>query len=614
MSVDINELAAHLDARRQTQVKEQYDARATHATTAFLLCFFLGYLGAHRFYLRQWRSAFARLILFVLGAAGLAAGYVASAPLNAALFVIGGLLILACLIWEVIDLGRIDNEIHQRNLLLAEGLIAGALLSDTSGVEAAAQQVDEVRRAAAAQSLAASAAPAGAGAITAEDLAQARNMAEQTGRANISYESTSTFDVSATPEERADDHPVFEPATTTERHVDIQPLPAPEDAGPAVAADTHTHHVDAYRVTDEYETDRVSGPSAAEVAGLGAAALGAAGVGYGLAEAAHTAEAPSTSTTETPASEVTPISDAAAYQPADQNMSIPAAPINEPAAYDQAPAMDPFAHIAPTPAEAIPSNPDVTDSGAPSFVQQTSDVAFASAYPSFITLPEQSAGPAISPIPDAAEEVTQPDLPLYFTPEEETASEPVTQPYTPYEAAPTPQAYTAPAAPMTPSWEEPTEPVPSPTQESHHAEEALGLGALAGAGALAADAWGRHEAPAAEPAPEPAAEAAAPAAMAEPISEPATEPEVAAAPVTPEPPKMKRIRVKHRIVVDGQVVREESVVREIPADADMAEAARQIQAELEQGTSNSPDEIARMANLSPEAELEIQRRVEGLNQ
>ena len=77
---------------------------------------------------------------------------------------------------------------------------------------------------------------------------------------------------------------------------------------------------------------------------------------------------------------------------------------------------------------------------------------------------------------------------------------------------------------------------------------------------------------------------------------------------------MKRIRVKHRIVVEGQVVREEIVEREVPADMDMALAARQIQEELAQNATATPDEIARMANLSADDEVEVRRHVEGLGQ
>ena len=197
MSVDIEEMAAHLDRQRLKDVKEQYDTRATNATVAFLLCFFLGYLGAHRFYLGQWRSGLAHLVVFTLGATSVITGFLTTAPLNAALFVIGGVLVLASLIWEIIDLGRIDREIHHRNTLLAEGLIAGALLTDPTAIEGIARKVDEAVHTAAAQSRAAGVIHAGnatAGMISLEDLAQARALAEESGRASISYQELSNFD------------------------------------------------------------------------------------------------------------------------------------------------------------------------------------------------------------------------------------------------------------------------------------------------------------------------------------------------------------------------------------------------------------------------------------
>jgi TM2 domain-containing membrane protein YozV len=602
VSVNIEELTAHLDSRRQADVKEQYDARATNATTAFLLCFFLGYIGAHRYYLKQWRSGVAHLVLFALGAAGVVVGFLTAAPLNAALFVIGGLLILASLIWEVIDLGRIDDEIHRRNLLLAEGLIAGALLSDTSVVDEAAHKLDEVVHTAATQSQAAGYQPAAAtaGAISLNDLAQAREIAQQSGRAAISYDAVTTFDVSAAPGERPGDHPALEPETTTERRVNTQPLPTPQDAEAPIETETLTHTVDAYQVTDAQETDRVSGPSAAEALGLGAAALDAAGLGFGLAEAAH-AEPQPASIPDAVDQETGPL-----QAPADTREALSHAPeapvftqVEQGRPADVEPAAPPTPPTPPTPpAPPAPiSSVDVTDAGAPAAMEPTSDVAFASAYPSFVSLPDQAAPPVMPASPEA---VTQPEVPLYLMPDEATQGfAPDAESYVP----PTPDIAAPQVETYTPSWDAPTE-MPAQAQGPSTFEEVAGLGALAGAGALAADAWAHHGEPAAEPmADEPVA-----------ADEPQTAPMPAVEPVAPLAPKMKRIRIKHRIVVDGQIVREEIVEREIPADADMAAAARQIQEELERGQGATPDEIARLANLSGGEEVEVRRRVEGLDQ
>ncbi len=646
MSVNIEEMAAHLGKPRQNEVVEQYEQSHTHATTAFLLCFFLGYIGAHRFYLGQWRSGLAHLAIFALGAAALVAGFLTTAPLNAAFFVIGGVLVLASLIWEIIDLGRIDSEIHQRNLLLAEGLIAGALLSDSTAIEQAESKLDEAVHTAASQSRAASAAPAAAtaGMISLEDLAKARALAEESGRASISYQELSNFTVSETPEERAGMRPVFEPATVTERKVNTEPLPASPEEPPAVETQTHIHSEDAYRVTDSVETDHVSGPSAAEAIGLGAAALGAAGAGFGMAEEMSAHEIPASEPVSEAVTEPEPaVTQSVEMASTEATSTLQADEITAPVeattsnytptepVTPSAPAAPDFfttETVAPTTPETSRIGGDVTDAGTPTYIEPAADVAFSSSYPGYITLPEEPAPAPVEPIfanevysepptgTSAADAVTEPDIPLYITPDEpaptytpSAAPEPPAESYVP----PVPDVYSA-AAPQPelyrPSWETPTTPVTStpeqvePTRESNTLAEMAGLGAVAGAGALATDALSHHPTEL-EPAP------SEPVALEPTPAEPAT-PEPAA--VEPAAPKMKRIRIKHRIVVEGQVVREEIVEREVPADMDMAVAAQQIQAELERTSAASPDEIARLANLSADEELEVHRHVEGLGQ
>lgn len=572
MSVNFDELAAHLDRQRRDETKKQYEERSANATAAFLLCFFLGYLGAHRFYLGQWRSGLAHLVIFLLGAAGVVAGFFTSAPLNAALWVIGGALILASLIWEIIDLGRIDDEIHKRNLLLAEGLIAGALLADHTVLDNATSKLDEAVQTAAAQSRAASAPsydPSATlpGMISAEDLAQAKALAEESGRAAISYQEVSNFTVSATSDERAGETTPPEPVSLTETEV-VAEEPTAAEAPPAVETQTATHSEEAYRVTDTEETDRVTGPSAAEALGLGAAALGAAGLGAAALEAAQA----------------------------------PAEP--------EAPAPEPVAEVAPLAAEyAEPAGSeevgggDVTDLGSPNRFDPASDVAFGGSRPTYVTLPL----PAVQHDPIVAA-MPATDEPLTISAEGSEASPaPTAESYVP----PVPEIYNAapePAYAPAPGWDTATTPMTPPEpataatepEESHDIEAAAGLAGLGalGAGALTAAALSHaHEA---ETPTEPI-----PATPAEPV---AATPEVAAA--GPAAPKMKRIRVKHRIVVEGQVVREETVEREIPADEDMGEAARRIQAELEASHNATPDEIARLANLS-DAEVEVKRSLDG---
>lgn len=627
VSVDIEELAAHLERQRKNAVKEQYDARATHATTAFLLCFFLGYLGAHRFYLGQWRSGLAHFVIFALGVAGVVGGLIASAPTNAALLIVGGVLILASLIWEIIDLSRIDNEIHQRNTLLAEGLIAGALLAENAPLEGVAAKPEQPARASATQ-----ASPAGvasAGAITAADLAEARALADQGGQAAISYHEATNFSDSGTANEQAGAVAREEPTAVTERNVVTEPLPAPAPAAPVSEVDSVTQPEAPSVTLDGAEADRASGPSAGEAFGLGAAALGAAGLGFGVYEAAHAHDATSVEP-ETASPEPAAQWDAPT-QPAQEPAAHWGATEQEPAAQESTaqwsePATAGWAEAVAPAREATVGAVDATDAGAPESIAPVSDIAFTSAAPAFITMPgDPTTAPASSawmedaytaPAADAtdADVATEPNIPLYVTPQEAApvyqppaAPEPPAESYVP----PLPDVYSA-SAPhpesYRPSWEAPTAPA-TPAAEPEALAGLAGLGAVAGAGALAEYGFARH---AEEPTIAPEAAVTEPALESAPAPEPApvAEPDVAAEPAAP---RMKRIRVKRRIVVEGQVVREEVVEREVPADADMAAEARRIQEELASADTASSDEIARLAHLSPDAEIEVHRNIEGLD-
>lgn len=595
MSVDISQLTARLDPQRQALIREQYEERATNPTAAFLLCFFLGSAGAHRFYLGEWRVAFAHLALFVAGVAALVAGLVqtlpltvklASNPIGALLDALGVVLLLVALIWEIIDLGRIDHQVYQRNLLLAEGIIAGNLLADHTAADQALQRIEATAERAHTQAQAAGAgaplagAAAGAGIITASEVADARRLAEENaGSATISYSEMSRFDISADPDQarqaRADAERTGDWTTTTTT-TDTLPGATP-DAAPIPTAETvtRTHTEDGPRVTDSYEADRVSGPSALEVAGLGAAGLGAAALGAGLYGAAH---------------------EPAGFDEPTQ----PAYPASAP----ESPLFDATdAQIAPTPAPHYDFEDDlgdITDANMPAVAPPAADVAMANASPAYVQLPDeqqQSAWEPTAPFSVLPEE--EPSTAVYHAPPPPLPGEPDYLPHSaeaPAEAfvPPVASVYSSPAeAPVTPtpSWDQPTRPQSEPS----HAEdlsELAGFAGLAGGGALAGEAWAHsHQ-------------------TSEPASEPASEPTPAPEPVAaaPEAPKMKRIRVRRKVVVDGQVVAEEVVEREIPADMDTKTAAEQIQAELGHLT---PEQIAQRAHLSPDDAVELRQRTEG---
>ncbi|MGH2486297.1 MAG: TM2 domain-containing protein, partial [Ktedonobacterales bacterium] len=129
MSVDLNRLTAHLSPQQQEDVKQAYHRGSEHSTTAFLYCFFLGTLGAHRFYLRQWRKGFTHLIVLLALAAVLVAGVALKwSPLVVVAVVIP--LAIIALTWEIIDLFTIDHEVYEHNLKLVERLIGTSLLGD----------------------------------------------------------------------------------------------------------------------------------------------------------------------------------------------------------------------------------------------------------------------------------------------------------------------------------------------------------------------------------------------------------------------------------------------------------------------------------------------------
>lgn len=628
MSVDISQLTARLDQQRQEAVKQQYEERATNPTAAFLLCFFLGSAGAHRFFLREWRAAFGHLALFAAGVVALVAGLIqtlplpvnlASHPLGAALDALGVALLLAALIWEIIDLGHIDHQVYQRNLLLAEGIIAGTLLADHSLIEEARQRLSttsqkargQAQAAAALASSAAAPAPAApaapaapvAGIITADEVANARALAEENaGFATISYAEMSRFDISEDPDQArqasADathEGNWSESVTTTEAAPDAAP-----DAPPVTETVTRTHSEDGPRVTDSYEVDRVAGPSAVEAAGLGAAGLGAAALGAGLLGADHAAgfdEPTQPDHAQSPADAASAIH---AYDPSDAQ---PASPVESPAppvaaAYhsDQAHAYD-FADD---------DIGDVTDASMPAVVAPPADIAVAHASPAYVQLPDEqpaqdaplylipdeptTAAYPYAPEPVAAEPVMAEPVAAESAFDAPPSEEPTAEAYVPPVASVFSSPTEAPVAP-TPSWDQPTftQPEPQPEPQPAHDDtlaELAGLGGAAGAEALASEALAHERAP--EPV------------VAEPV---VAEP-------TPEPaaPKMKKIRVRRKVVVDGQVVAEEVVEREVPADMDTAEAAAQIQAELAHYT---PEQIAQRAHLAPDESVELHQRTEG---
>src|SRR6185312_10295297 len=141
MSVDFDRMAAHLPAGQHKELSRQYRHGAKNETTAFLSGFFLGIFGVHHFYLGEWSRGFAHLIIPALAAIAVVVGVLGSLPsLPVAIVVV--ILLLAGLIWEIVDLFQIDKKVQARNLALAESLIGAGALADNSTLTDAVARLD----------------------------------------------------------------------------------------------------------------------------------------------------------------------------------------------------------------------------------------------------------------------------------------------------------------------------------------------------------------------------------------------------------------------------------------------------------------------------------------
>jgi TM2 domain len=124
MSVQYDQ-APQLTYGQQEAVQREYGARAKNPTTAFLLCYFLGVFGAHRIYLGQWGAAALRLLLPLI-AVGLAILGVLDV-LSFATFSLAVITLLCALIWEALDLARMDREVNAANAALMSRLLASVV-------------------------------------------------------------------------------------------------------------------------------------------------------------------------------------------------------------------------------------------------------------------------------------------------------------------------------------------------------------------------------------------------------------------------------------------------------------------------------------------------------
>ncbi len=267
MTVDIKRLTAHLSEGQRDEIAKAYKQQAVNETAAFLWCFFLGWLGAHRFFLHQWGQAILRLVIALIAIGIVVVGVIDG--IDPTIFVLAALpFALVALIWEIIDLFRIDDEVSARNLKLAESLIARTMLADTTVEQQARAKLDEVvhhvaaetaqdeqREQAVTEAVAAAEPEAAGAAIYAE---------ADTGATAERYEATTSTEASADPNAgRNEDLPVQAgtrdwsetEVASADRVSDVDTAVAGAALGVAVTESvTHAHTESGFSVTDTEDT------------------------------------------------------------------------------------------------------------------------------------------------------------------------------------------------------------------------------------------------------------------------------------------------------------------------------------------------------------------------
>ncbi|HEU5347463.1 MAG TPA: NINE protein [Ktedonobacterales bacterium] len=584
MSVDFDRMAANLPADQRKELSRKYRRGAKNETAAFLSCFFLGIFGAHWFYLGEWSRGFARLILPALAAIALVAGALGALP-SLAVTVLVVVLLGAGFIWEFVDLFQIDRNVRKRNLTLAESLIGAGALADSSTLKDAVARLDSAV-------VGAGVGAGGAeitGMITADDISAARAMADEHSNAIMEeFDSITTKQISDDPNATSPGEPVSwsETAVTQdepEASGAVEGSPEATLATPAPEFVIHTHTETADSVTDSYEFDHLPDATALEASPTAQEA-----------EAATWPDHPSLDEAVDEAGESAPAPGAAGDA---------GSPLAEPAAVDAAVVVG-----------AEHSGPDVTDHYAYiPHVNPIADVEGTGAAPQYVALPEESTE-QLEAMPDPTSEAplvvdastaerdatdTHPPSPL-AEPVADVGDVNLAQPvyielpaevYVPPVVPPEPVAAVDGATSAQPDYAElpaetyvpPVVPLP-PEGEADGAGvgDALAVG-MAGAASLESS--------------QPQEPEAAPTAVADGTVE--------AAPASG--PLMKRIRMKRQIVVDGQVVREETVEKLVPVDTDTSELVAEMDTELGHATK---EEIAELANLDPDESIDLRQRTE----
>ncbi|MEO7002318.1 MAG: hypothetical protein ABI068_10880, partial [Ktedonobacterales bacterium] len=474
------------------------------------------------------------------------------------------------------------------------------------------------------------------GAIGAAEVADARAMAEAGEAGDMGDATTSAKYVSMSRMQLSDDPAglpsderqaaLGDPAnnwTTSQTTFEQLPVEAGAalglDAGATLTESTiHAHEESGYRSTDSYEVDRSIGPNAPA-----APALDDAYTIPAPPEAPPAGEIAMDASTWPDYPPVAPVEATPAAEPL-------SAPTPEPSATDALGAealgagafgLGAWAAVPPEAAPAAGSRHDVTDAPTDAVAAPVADVAFAGATPVHITLPEAPAAVEMAPLYLAPEEPATAPFTPFATPEYASgyAPEYPSSGWDADESSVAPQDYVPPTVPLDDAAPfaaepaafvgEPSQPAPQVNDRRESGEtlaELAGFAGLAGVGALVGAALTHAEpvTPVTPVTPDPVA------------FEPPTAPEPAPTPTPPADPHlivgeggqlMKVVRVKRRLVVDGEVISEEVREEIVPVDMDTTTAAAQLQASFDQNTA---EEIARKAHLAPD-EIDLRRRTEG---
>lgn len=583
MSVDFDRMAANLPADQRKELSRKYRRGAKNETAAFLSCFFLGIFGAHWFYLGEWSRGFAHLILPVLAAIALVAGTLGALP-SLAVTILVVVLLGAGFIWEFVDLFQIDHNVRKRNLMLAESLIGAGALADSSTLKDAVARLDSAVVGAGAGASAGGAEITGM--ITADDISAARAMADEHSNAIMEeFDSITTKQISDDPNATSPGAPVSWSETVVTQD-EPEAAGAAEDspeatlATPAPEFVIHTHTETADSVTDSYEFDRLPDATASEAS-----------------PTAQEAEA-ATWPNHPPLEEAVDVAGESAPVPGDAG-----SPLAEPAAEDAAVAVG-----------AEQSGPDVTDRYA--YIPQVNpiaDVEGTGATPQYVALPEESTeqpeampdptseAPLVVDASTAERDATDTHPPSSLAEpvadvDDVNLAQPVyidlpAEVYVPPVVPPEPVADADGATSAQPSYAElPAETYVPPVVPLTPEGEADGAGV---GDALAAGMAGAAYLESSQPQ--------------EPEAAPMAAPEGAVEAAPASGPLMKRIRMKRQIVVDGQVVREETVEKLVPVDTDTSGLVAEMDTELGHATK---EEIAQLANLDPDESIDLRQRTE----